>query len=204
MTSNCGAPPLSAPSAPAKIRRHQSPRADAAPQKQWPRLLSRRCLSACQADKGRTTSVWRLYPVTLRRATRQHVREGENRRWVMFERWNVSIISYSTVDNHSLFHCMRREHVISWIHPAFLHALDQSASYEEPLDAAAVVRMRRLARDAAVRLKTTMVDLKELSGDATTASVTPDLSISSLEEESCWAAAAAAPPPPFVRITQLR
>lgn len=79
MTSNCGAPPLSAPSAPAKIRRHQSPRADAAPQKQWPRLLSRRCLSACQADKGRTTSVWRLYPVTLRRATRQRVREERMR-----------------------------------------------------------------------------------------------------------------------------
>lgn len=67
-----------------------------------------------------------------------------------------------------------------------------------------MVRMRRPARDAAVRLKTTMVDLKEVSGDATTASVTPDLSISSLEEEPSLAAAAAAPPPPFARITQLR
>ena len=52
--------------------------ADAAPQKQWPRLLSRRCLSPCQADKG-ASQVWRLYPITLQRATRRHVHEEHMR-----------------------------------------------------------------------------------------------------------------------------
>lgn len=61
---------------------------------------------------------------------------------------------------------------------------DQSASYEELLDAAAVVSIRRPAREAAVGLRTTMTDLEEVSVDGTTASVTPELeSISSLKEE---------------------